>query len=116
MPKGLRGIGLRNVELYNKAFLVKQAMRIHNEPSLLINKVMKGAYKCSSVEAALVENIPCQVSLGFRGMCKSVQAAKRGFGKVIFRGNTRIKDGVGSFQESVCIGKIGGILNISQCV
>lgn len=90
LPKGLGGIGLRNVGLYNKAFLVKQAMRIHNAPSSLLHKVMYGAYKNSPIEAALTDSIPRQASCGFRGMCKSVQAAKEGFGKAIFRGNTRI--------------------------
>lgn len=45
LPKGLGGICLRNIDFYNKAFLVKQAVRIHNSPSLLIFRVMRAAYK-----------------------------------------------------------------------
>ncbi|XP_056688409.1 uncharacterized protein [Spinacia oleracea] len=71
LPKGLGGVGLRNVETYNKAFLAKQAFRIHNTPSLLISRVMKAAYKNSPVEAILNKDIHCKASWGFRGLCKS---------------------------------------------
>lgn len=43
LPKGLGGVGLRNVDTYNKAFLAKQDFRIHNTP-IIINR--KGHESC----------------------------------------------------------------------
>lgn len=83
LPKGLGGIGLRNIDTYNKAFLANQAFRIHNTPSLLISRVMKAAYKKSPIEAALSKDIHYKASWGFKGLCKSVQEASKGIGRVI---------------------------------
>ncbi|XP_056691774.1 uncharacterized protein [Spinacia oleracea] len=90
IPKGMGGIGLRNVESFNNALLVKQAFRIHNNPSLLLSKVMTSAYKRSPVEAAMTNNIHQKSSWGYRGLCMCVQKAKKGIGMTVIRGNTPI--------------------------
>lgn len=90
MPKGMGGIGLRNMEFYNKALLVKQALRIHQNPQLLVAIVMFSAYKRSSLEAGLTDSIHPRASWGFRGLARSIHSMKDGFGKVISRGNSNI--------------------------
>ncbi|XP_056698571.1 uncharacterized protein [Spinacia oleracea] len=94
LPKGLGGVGLRNVETYNKASLAKQAFRIQNTPSLLISRVMKAAYKNSPVEAILNKDIHCRASWGFRGLCKSVQEISTSVGRVIHRGDIDIRQDI----------------------
>ncbi|XP_021857652.1 uncharacterized protein [Spinacia oleracea] len=89
-PKGMGGIGLRNLELYNKAFLMKQAVRIHQNPKLLVAQVMTSAYKKTPLEAGLENSVKQKTSWGFKGMVRSVQSMKEGFGKVIAAGNSLI--------------------------
>lgn len=91
-PKGMGGIGLRNIEYYNKAFLTKKALRIHHNPNLLIAKVMSSAYKKTPVEAGMESTIKSNTSWGYKGMVRSVQAMKSGFRKIIAAGNSSILD------------------------
>lgn len=90
LPKGMGGIGIHNLEKFNKALLVKQAVRIHNNPDLLISKMYQSVYKKSPVEAGLNSDIHYKATWGYRGLCKSVYEAGKGFGKVIYKGNTKI--------------------------
>ncbi|XP_056690188.1 uncharacterized protein [Spinacia oleracea] len=94
MPKGLGGVGLRNIDTYNKALLAKQAFRIHNNPSILLARVMKAAYKKSPVEAALNKDICNNASWGYKGLCKSIQEISNNVGRVIYRGNVDIRNGL----------------------
>ncbi|XP_021865633.2 uncharacterized protein [Spinacia oleracea] len=68
IPKGMGGVGLRNIDKYNKALLVKQAIRIHNNLSLLIAQVFSAVYKKSPVEAGLTADIHHKASWGYRGL------------------------------------------------
>ncbi|XP_056691898.1 uncharacterized protein [Spinacia oleracea] len=67
-----------------------KAIRIHNNPSLLIAQVFSVVYKKSPVEAGLTADIHHKASWGYRGLCKSVRDAENGFGKTVYKGDTDI--------------------------
>ncbi|XP_056698409.1 uncharacterized protein [Spinacia oleracea] len=97
LPKGMGGgggVGLRSVEKYNKALLVKQAFRVHNSPNLLLSKVMNAAYKRSPIEAAINNSIQSNASWGYRCLGKCSSMIKHGLGKAIFCGNSDIQHDV----------------------
>lgn len=90
LPKGMEGIGLRNIEAYNKALFVQQAVRIYQRPNMLLSRVYKEAYNSSPVEAGVNHKIHMKASWAFLGMSKSVAEVKKGFSKVIYSGDTLI--------------------------
>lgn len=83
LPKGLGGVGLRSVESFNRALLVKQAFRIHNSPMLLLSKVMTATHKRSPIEVALNNNIQSNASWGYKGLVKGTNFVKQGIGRAI---------------------------------
>lgn len=78
LPKGGGGLGIRNVHLFNKALLAKQALRIHNSPQSLISQVLCARYKDSSVNVALHRLKLGRASWGFRGLYRSIQDCREG--------------------------------------
>ncbi|KAL2935724.1 hypothetical protein RDABS01_018842 [Bienertia sinuspersici] len=55
-PKMVGGLGLRNVQYFNEALLVKQAWRLHNHPSLMLAKAYHSKYKMSPISYGIWGN------------------------------------------------------------
>ncbi|XP_010674016.1 uncharacterized protein LOC104890294 [Beta vulgaris subsp. vulgaris] len=88
LPKGSGGLGIRNVHLFNKALLAKQATRIHNSPQLLISRVYCAKYKNTPVNMIMQKHKIGRVTWGFRGLCRSIKDCSQGFIKLIGDGAT----------------------------
>ncbi|XP_048490880.1 uncharacterized protein LOC125492441 [Beta vulgaris subsp. vulgaris] len=86
LPKGGGGLGIRNVHLFNKAILAKQAIRIHNSDQSLISQVFIAKYKSSPINIVLQNKKLGRVSWGFRGLCRAMQDCRDGFTKQIGNG------------------------------
>ncbi|XP_056688032.1 uncharacterized protein [Spinacia oleracea] len=67
LPRGMGGLGIRNLSTLNKAFLMKQVWRMHQNPQLLISKVYaaKGKFALSIGKANGCEG---HISWGMRGL------------------------------------------------
>lgn len=82
------GLDLRHIENLNTTFVGKQAWRIHNNPQLLVSRIMTAKYKCSPIEKVrLVNNIPL-ASWGFRSMFTAAEWLKRGLRSYLGDGST----------------------------
>ncbi|XP_048503106.1 uncharacterized protein LOC104896166 [Beta vulgaris subsp. vulgaris] len=86
LPKGGGGLGIRNVNLFNKALLTKQAVRIHNSSHSLISQIYCAKYRNSPVNLVLQKHKLGKTSWGFRGLCRAIQECSEGFAKVIGNG------------------------------
>ncbi|KAL2938392.1 hypothetical protein RDABS01_021841 [Bienertia sinuspersici] len=82
-PKILGGLGLRNVEVLNKALLAKQAWRLDQQPTLLLARVYSTKYKMSAMAHGLLGGSTARTTWGFRSLSKSVQACRSGFGNTV---------------------------------
>ena len=65
-PKALGGLGIRDIQAYNKALLTKQAWRIIPKPECLFSRVLRGKY-CSKAPFLQVDT-PKAASHGWRGI------------------------------------------------
>ncbi|KAL2938802.1 hypothetical protein RDABS01_022251 [Bienertia sinuspersici] len=82
-PKMVGGLGLRNVQYFNEALLVKQAWRLHNHPSLMLAKVYTSNYKMSPIAYGIWGNLKGRMSWSFRGLVRSTRACRQGFGMAV---------------------------------
>lgn len=87
LPKGAGGLGIRNVHLFNKALLAKQAYRIHTSNQTLISQIICSKYKGSPVNIAPCNSTLARDSWGFRGLCRAIQDCREGFTKIIGDGS-----------------------------
>ncbi|XP_048493149.1 uncharacterized protein LOC125493701 [Beta vulgaris subsp. vulgaris] len=87
LPKGSGGLGIRNVHLFNKALLAKQAVRIHHASNSLIAQVYHAKYKTSPVNFSLNKFKLSRATWGFQGLCRAVQDCQEGFVKIIGDGS-----------------------------
>ena len=91
LPKGMGGLGVRNVHAYNVALMAKQAVRIHEKKDTLIAKILVSKYRGSPVSYGLKGTKIAGASWGFQGLCKAISRCRGGFSKVIINGRgTRI--------------------------
>ncbi|XP_057250112.1 uncharacterized protein LOC130591191 [Beta vulgaris subsp. vulgaris] len=107
LPKGGGGLGIRNVHLFNKALLTKQAIRIHNSRQSLISQVLLAKYKASPVDIVLRNKKMGRVSWGLRGLCKAVQDCRAGFTSQIGDGSNTDIEGDKWIREGPVIVKSG---------
>lgn len=49
LPKGMGGLGIRQINVFNQALLVKNAWRIFHHPQLLISRLMRARYPALSL-------------------------------------------------------------------
>nr|CCA66020.1 hypothetical protein [Beta vulgaris subsp. vulgaris] len=112
MPKGGGGLGIRNVHLFNKALLAKQAIRIHNSRQSLISQVLLAKYKASPVDIVLRNRNLGRVSWGMRGLCRAVQDCRAGFTSQIGNGSNTSIVGDKWIREGPVIVKSG--VNLAQ--
>ncbi|KAL2942986.1 LINE-1 retrotransposable element ORF2 protein [Bienertia sinuspersici] len=85
------GLGIRNLEAFNIALCAKQAWRIHNNPQLLVSRVLTKKYKASPIELAFQGKILATSSWAMRSMINSASTLKEGIGTQIGNGrNTNI--------------------------
>ena len=66
-PKGMGGLGIRNIATFNKALLMKQAWQINQHPSLLVSRVYA---RCSFAQIQRGTS-PRNLSWGCRGLLRS---------------------------------------------
>lgn len=83
LPKGGGGLGIRNVHLFNKALLAKQAVRLHETRHSLLSQLYCAKYKASPVNFVLQRVRIGKASWGFRGLCRAIQDCQDGFTKSI---------------------------------
>ena len=126
LPKGGGGLGIRNVHLFNKALLAKQAVRIHNSTQSLISQVYCAKYKNSPVNMVLQKIKLGRVSWGFRGLCRLIQDCFEGFVKLIGDGSNtsiledkwlkgdiiRLKSGIN--LEAIGLRQVKDLMNSTQ--
>ncbi|XP_021866146.1 uncharacterized protein [Spinacia oleracea] len=86
-PKRLGGLGIRSAELVNDTPLFKQAFRIHNNPNLLISRVVnsrQGCLVCSNLsKIGLAQNS----SWGKRSLFQAVKKFEKGLAWKIGEGS-----------------------------
>ncbi|KAL2931509.1 LINE-1 retrotransposable element ORF2 protein [Bienertia sinuspersici] len=82
-PKDRGGLGLKNVEYFNKALLAKQAWRLHQQPTLLLARVYSTKYKMSPLAHGLLPHSTSRTSWGFRGLSRSIHSCREGFGRTL---------------------------------
>lgn len=93
LPKGMGGLGIRNVRAFKLALLAKQVVRIHEEKDTLVSRVLYSKYKHSSITQGLKGAKIAGASWGYKGMCKAVYACRSGFRRLMGNGrNTRIME------------------------
>ena len=126
LPKGGGGLGIRNVHLFNKALLAKQAVGIQNSSHSLISQVYCAKYKASPVNMVLNKIKLSRASWGFRGLCRAIQDCSGGFVKIIGDGSDThilddkwlkgdsIKTKPGLNLESLGIGKVKDLMRTDQ--
>ena len=75
-PKSLGGLGFRNLQAFNLAFLAKQAWRILTNPSSLVACILKAKYYpyCDVLNASLGSN----PSYTWRSIHNSLDVLKNG--------------------------------------
>lgn len=65
-PKKLGGVGFRDIQLFNKALLAKQAWRVLTNPDCLLSRVLRGKY-CHKAPFLTVKVLTA-CSHGWRGI------------------------------------------------
>lgn len=55
-PKGLRGLGLRRLDIIKKACILKHGWKIHNNVEDLWGKMLRNNYDCNSFEESATSN------------------------------------------------------------
>ncbi|KAL2901420.1 LINE-1 reverse transcriptase-like protein [Bienertia sinuspersici] len=88
------GLGIRNLESFNIALCARQAWRIHNNPQLLVSRVIRNKYKASPIVLARQDSNLATSSWGMRSMVNSAAKLKDGIGTQIGNGkSTKIWSG-----------------------
>ncbi|XP_056694897.1 uncharacterized mitochondrial protein AtMg00310-like [Spinacia oleracea] len=89
-PKGLGGLGIRSVSTLNDTMLFKQALRLHQNPKLLVSKVLfntQGCFVCKERNALAAKQT---LSWGRRGLANAVRLFDEGMAWKIGNGcNTK---------------------------
>ena len=75
-PKGLGGLGFRDIELFNLALLAKQGWRILKDPSSLSARILKARYYPNS--DILQPEVGCNPSQVWRAIVEGVSVLKQG--------------------------------------
>ena len=85
-PKAIGGLGFRDFQAWNDAFLGKLAWRLHNNPDLLLSKVLFGKY-CHS-ESFMEVTQKSASSHGWRGVLIGRDLLKENMGWVVGNGSS----------------------------
>lgn len=85
-PKAIGGLGFRDFQAFNDAFLGKLSWRLHNNPELLMSRVLLGKY-CHS-ESFMEVTEKSAVSHGWRGVLVGRDLLKENMGWVVGNGES----------------------------
>lgn len=86
LPKGARGLGFKEIEVFNDALLAKHAWRLLKYPSSLLGRTFLNRY-CLS-DGILDCSAPNSASHGWRGILAGRDILKKGLGWVVGNGCT----------------------------
>ncbi|KAL2894589.1 hypothetical protein RDABS01_010498 [Bienertia sinuspersici] len=70
LPKGLGGLGIRNIFAFNQALLGKQVFRLRQHPQLLVSRILRSKYPHIWNLNATNCKIPIGSSWGHRGLLR----------------------------------------------
>ncbi|XP_013616771.1 PREDICTED: uncharacterized mitochondrial protein AtMg00310-like [Brassica oleracea var. oleracea] len=85
-PKAIGGLGFRDFQAFNDAFLGKLGWRILNNPSLLLSRILMGKY-CHS-ESFMEFTEKSAISHGWRGILVRRDLLKENMGWVVGDGSS----------------------------
>ncbi|XP_021771322.1 uncharacterized protein LOC110735439 [Chenopodium quinoa] len=77
-PKGLGGLGIRQLESFNSALLTRQCWRIHQHPQLLVSRLLTAKYP--SLRSFKTRTIP-RSSWGCRSLLTGLSTLDRGIAR-----------------------------------
>ena len=86
MPKAIGGLGFRDFQAFNDAFLGKLAWRILNNPNLLLSRILQGKYYHSESFMDVTEK--SAISHGWRGILVGRDLLKENMGWVVGDGSS----------------------------
>ncbi|KAL9285804.1 putative reverse transcriptase zinc-binding domain-containing protein [Arabidopsis thaliana] len=85
-PKGVGGLGFRDLQCFNDALLAKVSWRILSNPTSLLARTLLGKYYHTT--PFLESSVPTSTSHGWRGICIGKELLKSHLGKVIGNGSS----------------------------
>lgn len=77
-PKGMGGLGIRNVSMFNRALLYKYAWRCEMNKDSILARIYKGKYGCLPLNAGNTGIIKPHWSWGFKGICRVAKEFHKG--------------------------------------